>query len=97
MLVAVIVKALAELALMALLGRFLVGIFAGATREKNIFWQLLDVLARPVIKLTRWITPKVVLDQHVPLAAFFLLGFVWLIATQAKIAACLEAGVAACR
>jgi hypothetical protein len=97
MLLAVIVKALAELVLMALVGRFLVGILAGATRDKNVFWQLLDVLARPVLKATRFITPKVVLDQHVPLAAFFLTGFVWLIATQAKIAACLEVGVAACR
>lgn len=97
MLLAVIVKALAELALMALVGRFLVGILAGATREKNVFWQMLDILARPIIRATRFITPKIVLDQHVPLAAFFLLSFVWLLATQAKIAACLELGVEACK
>jgi hypothetical protein len=93
----VILKAVTELALMALLGRFIVGLLAGANRESNVFWRLLDIIARPPLKLARWISPKIVLDRHVPLAAFFLTGFIWLIALQGKVAACVEAGMAVCR
>ncbi len=93
----VILKAVTELALMALVGRFIVGLLAGGNRENNIFWRLLDIIARPPLKLARWISPKIVLDRHIPLAAFFLTCFIWLIALQAKVAACVEAGMAACR
>jgi hypothetical protein len=93
----VIIKAMAELALMALVGRFIVGLLAGEAHQRNVFWQLLDIIARPPLKVTRWISPKVVLDQHIPLAAFLLIGLVWLFALQAKVSACLEAGLATCR
>ncbi len=92
----VILKAMAELALMALIGRFVIGLLAGANRERNAFWQILDVVARPPLKLARWISPRVVLDRHIPLAAFFLTGFIWLVALQAKVSYCLEAGMAQC-
>ncbi len=93
----VILKALAELALMALVGRFVVGLLAGANHERNVFWQILDVIARPPLKLARWISPKVVLDRHIPLAAILLTVLVWLIALQAKISFCVQAGMAQCR
>ena len=93
----VILKALAELALMALLGRFIVGLLAGANRERNAFWQILDIVSRPPLKLARWISPKVVLDRHIPIAAFFITGFIWLVALQAKFSYCLETGMAQCR
>jgi hypothetical protein len=92
----VILKAVAELALMALAGRFIVGLLAGANRERNAFWQILDLVARPPLRLARWISPKVVLDRHIPLAAFFLTAFVWLVALQAKVSHCLQAGMAQC-
>lgn len=93
----VIIKAVAELALLALLGRFVVGLLAGQGRERNVFWQLLDVIARPPLKVARWISPGVILDKHIPIAAFLLISFVWLAALQAKVSACLEAGLATCR
>lgn len=93
----VILKAVAELALMALVGRFVVGLLAGPNKERNAFWQILDLVARPPLKLTRWISPKVVLDRHIPLAAFLLTTFIWLVALQAKVSYCLEAGMAQCR
>ena len=45
----------------------------------------------------RFITPRVVLDRHIPLAAFVLLASVWLVATIAKIDLCLQVGVELCR
>lgn len=91
------VKLLIEIALMALAGQWLLGLLAGARRETNLFYRLLKVITQPVVQGARWITPRVVLDRHVPLVAFLLLSFGWIAATAVKIRLCLEIGVQACR
>ncbi len=90
------IKLVAEIALMALIGQFLLGLLAGAKRDSNLFYGVLDVLTRPFVKLTRLITPRVVLDRHVPLAAFFLLALIWIVATGYKINLCVGSGVKTC-
>jgi hypothetical protein len=45
----------------------------------------------------RVITPKQVIDRHVPLVAFLLLLFIWLAATLMKIRICLQIGVELCK
>ena len=70
---------------------------AGAKREQNVFYQLLQVMTRPFIAGTRLITPKVVIDRHVPIVAALLLFFVWLAATITKISICVQIGVEACK
>jgi hypothetical protein len=97
LLLASAVKLLIEIALMALAGQWLLGLLAGARRETNLFYRLLKVVTQPVVQGVRWITPRVVLDRHVPLVAFLLLAFGWLAATAFKIRLCLEIGVQACR
>jgi hypothetical protein len=91
------VKLLAEVALLALLGRALLGWLAGARRDQNLFYRVLDIVSRPVVRSARWLSPRVVLDRHVPLVALLLTALVWLGATAAKIAVCLEIGMQACR
>jgi uncharacterized protein YggT (Ycf19 family) len=91
------IKLVAEIALMALAGQWLLGLLAGAKRESNLFYQLLQVLTRPFVRVARALTPRQVLDRHVPLVAFLLLGFVWLFSTIAKINLCLQLGVAQCQ
>lgn len=91
------IKLVAEIALLALAGQWLLGLLAGAKRDSNLFYQLLAIVTRPFVRGARWLTPKVVLDRHVPLVAFLLLGFVWVFATLAKVQICLEIGVQACR
>lgn len=91
------VKLVAEIALMAMCGQFLLGLLAGAKRDKNFFYTLLQVLTNPFVKGTRLITPRVVIDRHIPLAAFVLLGMVWVVATLVKINLCLQVGVEQCR
>lgn len=91
------IKLVAEIALLALAGQFLLGLLAGAKRDSNFFYRLLQVLANPFVKVTRLITPRVVIDRHIPLAAFALLALVWFAATVAKINLCLQIGVQACR
>lgn len=91
------VKLIAEIALMALAGQWLLGLLAGSKRESNFFYQTLGVLTKPFVRGMRMISPKVVLDRHVPLAAFLLLCVVWVAATLARISICLEIGVESCR
>jgi hypothetical protein len=70
---------------------------SGCWRDQNLFYRLLQVLTNPFVKTVRFITPRFVLDRHIPLAAFVLLASVWLAATVAKINLCLQIGVQACR
>jgi hypothetical protein len=92
-----IVKLLAEIALLALVGQGVLAILAGARREQNMFYQLLQILTRPFVSTTRLITPKVVIDRHVPIVAFLLLSFIWIAATVTKINICLQIGVELCK
>jgi hypothetical protein len=97
LLLASCIKLIAEIALLALLGQWVVGLLAGARKQDNLFYQLLATVGGPFVRLARWLSPKVVLDRHVPLVAFLLLGFVWVIATVTKIQTCLRIGIALCQ
>jgi len=91
------VKLVVEIALMALAGQFVLGLLAGAKRDRNFFYRVLQVVTGPVLKGVRWLAPRVVLDRHVPLAAFVLLTSIWLVATTVKVDICLRVGVEQCR
>ena len=91
------VKLIAEIALMALLGQWLLGLLAGAKRDKNIFYQILQMVGRPFVSVARLVTPKFVVERHLPLVAFFLLLFAWFGVTILKIQTCLQIGVELCK
>lgn len=92
-----ILKLLAEIALLALAGQWVLGLLAGAKRDTNLFYQIFQIVTRPVVTGVRKITPRVVIDRHVPLVAFLMLFFVWLIATVTKIDICVRIGVHLCQ
>ena len=92
-----ILKLLAEIALLALVGQLVLGLLAGKHREQNLFYQLFQVLTKPLMRGARLVSPRVVLDQHLPLVAFLLLFFVWVAATLAKIDICVRIGVHLCK
>ena len=90
-------KLVAEIALMALLGQWLLGLLAGARRDSNIFYQILQVITRPFTWAARLLSPKqLVIDRHVPLVAFLLVLMIWVFATILKIQSCVEIGVEQC-
>lgn len=91
------IKLVAEIALLSLLGQWLLGLLAGAKRDANLFYQLLGIVTRPFVRVARWLSPRIVLDRHIPLVTFLMMGFVWLFATLYKVQLCLEIGVQACR
>jgi hypothetical protein len=92
-----ILKTIAEIALMALVGQWLLGLLAGSKRDTNFFYRVLDVMTRPFVRLARLLSPRIVLDRHVPLVAFLLLAFGWLVLTVTKINICVEIGVEQCK
>lgn len=73
----VILKNLIAVAGLALLGQGIVGIFNWRRRQDNFVYQLFAIVTRPVVRVARLITPRVVLDEHVPLVAFVLLFFAY--------------------
>jgi hypothetical protein len=91
------VKLLAEIALLALAGQWVVGLLAGAGRDSNPFYRVLQLVGRPWVKAARWISPPVVMERHLPLVAFLVLLLVWAAAAIAKVRICLEIGVALCK
>ncbi|MFS2034399.1 hypothetical protein ACEN8I_10250 [Polaromonas sp. CT11-55] len=95
--VATTAKLLAEIALFALAGQWVLGMLAGAGRGGNPFYRLLELLGRPWVRAARWITPPVVLERHLPLVAFLVLALVWLAAAITKVRICLEIGIALCK
>ncbi len=62
---------------LALIGQLLVGAFNWPRRRQNLVYRLFETIASPVVKLLRWVTPKVVLDQHIPIAAFLVVVFAY--------------------
>jgi uncharacterized protein YggT (Ycf19 family) len=69
----VILQTLILVAGLALLGQLMVGLFAWGRRSQNLVYQLLGIIASPAVKLARKVSPRVVLDEHVPAVAFLLL------------------------
>ncbi len=59
--------------LLALMGQGVLFILAGAKRDTNFFYKLLQVIAKPITVPVRLLTPRLVSDQHVPFVAFFVL------------------------
>jgi hypothetical protein len=76
--IVVLLKALTEIAGLALLGQGVLYVFAGANREQNLFYRVLKTITTPIIRVVRFITPRSVADRHIGMAAFFLLAGIWL-------------------
>ncbi len=91
----VILKALTEIAGVAFLGQGVLWVIAGAKRDQNFVYKLFKTLTSPVTRVTRAITPRVIIDAHIGLVAFFLLMVIWLALTVLKIKIVLENAPAA--
>jgi len=94
------VSLLLAIPLLAIAGQGIVYVLTrvfGQDPKANFFYRLLQVLTQPFIRLARLVSPRIVIDRHIPLVAFLLLAFGWLVATIAKINLCLQIGVEACK
>ena len=86
----VVLKALTEVAGVALIGQGVLYAIAGAKRDQNPFYGIFKTVTSPVMKVTRWITPRIVLDRHLWLVALFLLIVLWIGLTVMKISIVLQ-------
>lgn len=92
-----IVQLVLYIALLALLGQGVLYLIAGARREQNFFYQLLQLVSKPFTLPVRKLTPALVADRHVPVVTFFLLTIAYIVVTIEKINLCVAAGMAGCR
>lgn len=77
-------RAVTEVALLALLGQGAVALLAGTHREANPIYRLFSVITRPVLRVTRIVTPRAIIDRHLPFLAFFVLFWLWIILAYLK-------------
>ena len=90
----VILKALTEVAGVAMIGQCILWVIAGAKRDQNLVHGLFGAVIAPVAKLARFSTRRIVLGQHIGLAAFFLLIILWVALTAVKSMLALDASAA---
>lgn len=88
-----VLRTLVEVAGFFLLGQGLLYVLAGASRERNAVYQLFRVITNPVVRMVRYITPKQVVDRHVPVVAFFLLFWLWIALAYARRVICVADGL----
>jgi hypothetical protein len=81
----IILKTINEIALMALIGQGALYILAGAKRDGNVVYFILKSMTMPVMKLARFVTPRIILDQHLGWVALFILLLAEALLIAAKI------------
>jgi hypothetical protein len=72
-------------------------VLAGAKRNENFFYQLLQLVSKPFTFLVRKVTPAKVGDSQVPIVTFFLLVIVYAVVSFEKINLCVQIGLEQCK
>jgi hypothetical protein len=91
LLFAIVLKGLVEVLLVVMLGQGLLYLFAGSRRQENLIYRAFATVTNPILKATRLITPRFIVDQHLGYVAFFLLAVLWVLALALKVQAVLQA------
>jgi hypothetical protein len=86
-------RALVEVAGLLMLGQGILWLFGPKARDGNFIYDLFKKGTRPIIRLTRAITPRFVHDAHVGMVAFFILVWLWLGLAYAKRYMCVIQGL----
>lgn len=88
-----VAKALVEFAGLLLLGRGLVFLLSFGRHDGNPIYRFLRFLTGPVVRPVRVITPRFVVDQHVPAIALFILFWAWIALKFWQVVLAHEAGL----
>ena len=73
-----VLRALVEVAMLFLLGQGLLGLLAGSRRHTNTMYKLFVIVTAPVLKVARKVTPRQIIDKHLPYIAFAVLFWIWI-------------------
>lgn len=79
LLILLVVKALLELAGFLLFGQAALYLILGAERERSRLYRMFRLLASPLLRFTRLVTPGYVGDRHIPYLAFLIVLWAWLL------------------
>lgn len=88
-----ILKAFSEILAFSLFGQGVLWVVAGKSRENNFVYKMFAAVTRPVMRLARFIMPRVVLDRHVWMVAVLIVLVVWVVAGQQKLRMCMNEAV----
>ena len=92
-----IIQLVLYIALLALLGQGALYVLAGAKRDQNLFYQLLQKVSKPFTIVVRKLTPAKVADRQVPIVTFFLLLLIYAVVTFEKMSLCVSLEMVGCR
>jgi hypothetical protein len=81
------------IALLALVGQAVLYALAGARRDSNLFYQLLQIVSKPFTWPVRKLTPPQVADRHVPVVTFFLLLIIYFIVSFERANLCIASNM----
>ncbi len=73
-----VLRALVEVSMLFLLGQGLLALLAGSRRHDNTMYKLFVIVTAPVLKAMRKITPRQIIDKHLPFIAFAVLFWLWI-------------------
>jgi hypothetical protein len=73
-----VLRALVEVSMLFLLGQGLLALLAGSRRHDNIMYKLFVIVTAPVLKAMRKVTPRQIIDKHIPYIAFAVLFWLWI-------------------
>ena len=85
------------IAALALLGQGLLYVLVGAKRSNNFFYQIFQIINRPVFILARWLAPKQVDDSQIGFVAAILVAILYVAVSLWKIDYCISVNMAGCR
>lgn len=84
-----IFKAFSEILALSLLGQGILWLVAGKSRDTNVIYRMFSIITRPLMRLARLITPRLVLDRHVWMIAVLIVIVVWVFAGHEKLKLCM--------
>lgn len=87
------VQLVVYIALLSLLGQGVLYVLAGAKRETNFFYKLLQLLSKPFTVPVRKITPRMVGDHQVPFVTFFLLVVIYAVVSFERADLCITSNM----
>lgn len=80
-----VLKAGVEFLAMVYLGQAIIFLVAASARDQNFVYRLFKRITRPADRLVRHVTPRLILDRHLPFVSFVLLSLLWAALTAWKI------------
>jgi len=80
----IVLKGLVEFGALLIVAQALVYLLSFGRHEQNSVYRFMRLLTSPTVRLARWVSPRAIIDRHVPAVALFMLFAVWVFLTFMK-------------